>query len=179
MPGFAQEYASALYSLSREENLDPEILGEVRELKALFDGHPELVRLLSDPVISKSERQESADRIFGGRIHPYLMNLIRLTVKNGRIGSIKEILSGYIDLWYRYSGIAVAEVVSAVPLSEDQKSRLHRALESKFGGNVEMRLSVDPALIGGLKVTVGDNMADNTVRRKIDGIERHLKQTVI
>ena len=179
MSGVAKEYASALYSLSREENLEPEILGEVRGLIIIFDENPELIRLLSDPVISKAERQAAAERIFSGRVHPYLLNLIRLAVKNGRIGSVKEILSGYIDLWYRYSGITVAEVESAVPLSMEQKNRLHKALEDRFGGNVEMHLRIDPSLIGGLRVTVGDILTDNTVRHRIDGMERHLKQTVI
>ncbi len=177
MSGIAREYAGALYSLASDEGL--EFIGEIRELKKALDGNPEVLKLLSNPVIPKSERQEAAGRIFSGRIHPYLLNLIKLAVKNNRVPVIPEILTDYIALWYRYSGITVAEVETAVPLEETQKSRLHTALEKKYGGNVEMRLAVNPSLIGGVRVTVGDNLADNTVRHKIDGLDRQLKQTVI
>ncbi len=179
MAGVANEYASALYALSEEEGLEPVILGEARQLLPVFDDNPELLDILRSPAIPKDERVGLLDRIFGDRLHPYTLSCMQLMVKKGRGGLIPEVMKEYIKLWYRNSGIAVAEVTSAVPLDEKQKERLHFALEKKTGRDVETRFTVDPSVMGGVSVKIDGVLYEDTVKGRIEEMRRALKDRVL
>ena len=145
----------------------------------IFEGNPEFVTLLKTPTIPKDERTEIIDRVFGETLHPYTLSCMKLMVKKGRGGIIPDVMKEYIRLWYEKSGIAVADVTTAVPLDEKQKEKLHTALEKKTGRDVEMRLSVDPSVMGGVSVRIDGRLYEDTVRGRIDEMRRVLSDKVL
>lgn len=179
MADVATEYAEALYILSAEEKLEPEILGDARQLAVVFGENPEIVSLLKNPTLPKSERKAVVDRIFGGKLHEYTLSTLKLLIDREHGAIMPSVMSEYVRLWYKYSGIAVAEVKSARPLDENQKQRLQSALERRLGRDVEMLLSVDEALMGGVSVTVDGHCFEDTVRGRIDGLRRSLDEIIL
>ncbi len=179
MADLVKEYGKALYELSEEDGLQSVYLGEIRFIRVLFRDNPGFLRLLRAPNIPKAERMESVDRVFNGRIEPCLCSFIKLMTKRGHAAFLLACLDEYERLWYRKSGIAVAEVTSAVPLTSEQKNRLLTMLESRTGQAVEMRCSVDPALIGGLSVMIDGHLLEGSLRGRLASLREHLSETTI
>ena len=179
MADLIKEYGKALYELSEEDGQQSDYLGEIRFLRVLFHENPGFLRLLRAPNIPKTERMEAVDRVFGGRIEPCLCSFMKLMIKRGHAARIPACFDEYERLWYRKSGIAVAEVTSAVPLTSEQKNRLLARLESETGQSVEMRCTVDPALLGGLTVMIDGRLIEGSIRGKLASLREHLSETTI
>ncbi len=174
MADLIKEYGKALYELSEEEQRQSEYLGQVRFLRKLFDDTPELLTLLRAPSIPKEERMAVVDRILGGRIELYLCSFLKLMTKRGHAAHVPACLKEYERLWYERSGIVVAEVVTAVPLSSSQKSQLLAKLERHTGKSVEMRCRIDESLLGGVAVTLDGKRLEGSVKGRLDALREHL-----
>ncbi len=169
-----KEYAKALYELSDEEGLQAEFLGELRLLEGIIVDHPGLITLLAAPNISKRERCEVIDRAFSGRCHEYICSFMKLMCCRGYARAILPCFAEYRRLWYERSGIAVAEVRSAVALTTEEKNALHQKLEAHTGKSVEMHCTVDPSLIGGVSVTVDGQLLEGSVRSRLSTLRESL-----
>ena len=179
MADLVKEYGKALYELSAEAGEEPVYLGQIRLLRRLLAEEPGLVRLLRAPNIPKEERLAVIDRIFSGRLEPYLCSFLKLMTKRGHAAAIPSCLDEYERLWYENSGIAVAEVASAVPLSSEQKSRLLASLEAKTGRSVEMRCSVDPSLLGGVTIRLDGHLLEGSVKGRLLSLKERLKSATL
>ena len=179
MADIIKEYGKALYELSVEENRQSDYLGQVRYLNNLFREESDLLSLLRAPSIPKEERMAVIDRIFGDRVEPYLCSFLKLMTKRGHAASIPACLSEYERLWYEHSGIVVAEVSSAVPLTSEQKSRLLCKLEAHTGKSVEMRCTLDEQVIGGVTVLLDGKLLEGSVRGRLDTLREHLDRKTL
>ena len=175
----AKEYGRALFELAEEENIQSEVLGQARTLVSLFDENPGFIRLLASPSLTKAEREGIIDRTVGGELHSYFSAFLKLLVKRDRAKEIPDCIKEYIRLWYEESGIAVAEVRVAKPLSETQKMKLHSALEKKTGRDIEMRVTVDPSIIGGVSVKIGGELYEDTLRGRLDSVKKTLGDKIL
>ena len=119
MADTVREYGKALYELSCEEGLESEFLGELRVVSGIIAENPGFITLLSAPNIPKSERMQVIDNAFSGRIHEYICSFMKLMTKRGHSRYILPCFREYERLWYEYSGIAVADVTTAVPLTPE------------------------------------------------------------
>ena len=142
----ASRYATALLRYTEETGGGERVCAQVRRLL----DHPE-----QDP----------------GPLEPELERLIRLVVENGRLEDVKFILRSFIAMYYRSRGIQVAQLTTVVP-SEGLERKLRTMLEKQFGTQVLIETKVDPELIGGFTLEVGDYLLDASVRRQIETIRR-------
>ena len=142
----ASRYATALLRYTQETGGGERVCAQVRRLL----DHPE-----QDP----------------GPLEPELERLIRLVVENGRLEDVKFILRSFIAMYYRSRGIQVAQLTTVVP-SEGLERKLRTMLEKQFGTQVLIETKVDPELIGGFTLEVGDYLLDASVRRQIETIRR-------
>ena len=99
MAELKQEYARALFDLSKEENKEDVILADVRALKALVDGTPEYVKLMSAPNVKKEERTQLLDEAFRGKVHPYTLNFMKILVENGCFHFIGGCCDEFVKLY--------------------------------------------------------------------------------
>ena len=106
-----------------------------------------------------------------GPLEPELERLVRLLVKNGRIEDAKFILRSFVAMYYRSRGIQVVQLTTVVP-SEELEQRLRPVLEKQLGREVLIESKVDPELLGGFTLEVGDYLLDASVRRQIETIRR-------
>lgn len=161
------EYGGALFELAAEEGLAELLMPEVSGVLKILADHHGYVRLLACPTIPVAERLAALREAFEGKVHARLLTFLLLMTENRRAAFLPDALSEYRRLFRESAGIAEGCCTSAVPLTDQQKSRLHAALSRRTGKRVELTFSVDPALLGGARVTVDGKLYDGTVSEKL------------
>ena len=172
-------YAHALYDLAAEEYLTGEILGQLQALDASFSEEPAFLRLLSAPNVPKQERCNVVDKSFRGKIHPYVLNFLKLLTERGYARHFSDCRRAYEEQYNLDHGIVPVCAVTAVPLQPDQSARITQKLQTITGKTVKLCNRVDPACLGGVRLTYKDRQVDGTVRSRLDAVGKLLKNTVL
>ena len=175
----ANTYAQALYDLAKEENLGKTVLSELAVLKGVFAENPEYSKLLSAPDIPKQERCGILDQAFRGRVHPYVLNFLKILTEKGYIRHFPDCCEAYRGFYNADNGILVVKAVSAVALTQAQKLKLTEKLTATTGKQIDLQCSVDAAALGGLRLQYDGKQVDGTVKTKLDAIGKLLKNTVL
>lgn len=171
----AKEYGRALYELAVEENLEERLLAETRTVRAVFSANPAYARLLSNPELEKAQRKHLLDESLGGRIHPYLLDFLKLITERGYAWRAADFLAEYDRLYCERHGIVTAHVQSAVPLSPEQEARLREKLEKLTGKTVELSCTVEASLIGGVRLNLNNTLFEGSVRARLDDLRASLR----
>ena len=164
----ARRYAKALFSLAREENRVSEVREELARLGTLLAENAELRAVLFQPLHPVAERRavlRAVSDTLGAS--PLLHNFESFLVDQRRLVDWDEIEAEYERLADAAAGLTHARVTSAAPLSQAQRERLQRALESKSGGRVQLAVEVDPTLVGGVAAQLGDLVYDGSLRTQL------------
>lgn len=172
-------YAQALYDLAKEEHCEEQIRNELAVLDESFGSAPEFIKLLCAPNLSKDERCAVLDDSFRSMVHPYLLNCLKLLTQKGYMRQFREFCRAYKSIFNSDHGILEVSAVSAVALTEDQKTRLIQKLEQVTGNTVELLCRVDPGCLGGIRLDYEGKRLDGTVRTRLDSISNLLKNTVL
>ncbi|MBQ9437030.1 MAG: ATP synthase F1 subunit delta [Lachnospiraceae bacterium] len=168
-------YSEALFELANEQNALRDYMEELAMLQGLLKEQPEFGKLLSHPRISREEKLEVVEQTFTGQLVPELLGFLRLLVEKDRTASLEDILEGFLDKAREALKIGRVFVRSAVAMSDGQKKALEdKLLESTSFETLEMDYSVDKALIGGMVISIGDRVVDNSLRTKLYSLEREL-----
>ena len=175
----ANTYAQALYDLAKDENLGKIILEELALLKKVFTETPAYSKLLSAPDIPKQERCGVLDEAFRGKVHPYVLNFLKILTEKGCIRQFPDCCDAYRGFYNEDNGILVVKAVSAVALSDVQKQKLTAKLEATTGKTIDLQCSVDAAQLGGLRLNYDGKQVDGTVKNRMDAIGKLLKNTVL
>ena len=129
-----------------------------------------IARCIGDPNLSSRQLESLVLGVCGEQLDGAGRNFVQVLVDNDRLGVMPEIRALFEDLKREHEGILEAQITSAFALDDEQQSRLVRRLESKYQRKVSAQVSVDPQLIGGVKIVVGDKVLDATVRGKLDAM---------
>ena len=175
----ANTYGQALYDLAKDEGLGRTILEELNVLKGVFAQNPQYSKLLSAPDIPKQERCGILDEAFRGKVHPYVLNFLKILTEKGYIRQFPDCCEAYRGLYNEDNGILVVKAVSAVALSEGQERKLTEKLTAITGKQIDLQCSVDAAALGGLRLSYDGKQVDGTVQSRMDAIGRLLKNTVL
>ena len=175
----ANTYGQALYDLAKDEGLGKTILEELNVLKGVFAENPQYSKLLSAPDIPKQERCGVLDEAFRGKVHPYVLNFMKILTEKGYIRQFPDCCDAYRGLYNEDNGILVVKAVSAIALSDVQVRKLTEKLSATTGKTVDLQCSVDPAELGGLRLSYGGKLVDGTVKTRLDAIGKLLKNTVL
>ena len=176
MDPVARRYAQALTQEAQSTGQLDAADADVALLAETLDGSRELRQALTSPVVPAAKKQAVLDRLFGDKVSDLTGRFLRLLVEKQRDGQIPEILDAYRQLRDERTGTVEARVRTARPLSPDEADRLKAALEARSGKTVRMDLRVDPALVGGLVVRLGDVVYDRSVRHQLDLLRGQLAQ---
>jgi F-type H+-transporting ATPase subunit delta len=169
----ARRYAEAAFEVAlRDDELD----GWRDDLALAADmlGRPEVEPVIDNPAIPVADRQAVVARLLERRIRPGALRLVNLIVERGRADSLPRVGEQYQRLLNAYRGIVVATVTSAAPLTEDETAAVRERVEAMAGSNVDLRTRVDPALLGGLTVQVGDRLLDASIRGRLERLRAQL-----
>jgi len=129
---------------------------------------------LSDDQIPPGKRQAIVEDLLGGKATPTTVQLVSMVIGSGRGRELPAIIDRMVQRAAQSKDLALAEVRSAIPLTADQQDRLKAALANATGKTVELKVIVDPSVLGGLVATVGDKVIDDTVRSRLDQLKSRL-----
>jgi F-type H+-transporting ATPase subunit delta len=167
-------YAAALFAVARAEGTLDEVEDELFRFARSYESNDELRTALTDEMIPAARRQAIVEDLLGGRATPTTVQLISMVVGAGRARDLPAIVDRLVERAAAAKNLAVAEVRSAVPLSDDQQDRLKAAIANATGKDVSLKVVVDPSVLGGLVATVGDTVIDGTVRTHLDQLKSRL-----
>jgi len=166
-------YASALLTILRAEGntgADDEILRFAQAVEANED----LRSSLNDARIPAATRQQIVEDLLGGTASPVTTAAVSLVVGSGHANDLPAIAKALVAQVASAGGRKVAEVRSAVELSDDQKARLAESLAKATGHDIDVRVTVDPTVLGGIVTTIGDTVIDGSVRSRLAQVKSHL-----
>jgi F-type H+-transporting ATPase subunit delta len=167
-------YAEALFAVARAEGTLDEVEDELFRFSQTLQGNDELRNALTDANIPAVRRQQIVEDLLGGKASPTAVALVSMVVGTGRARQLPSIIERLVEMSAAEANKEVAEVRTAVPLTNDQRDRLAKALEDATGKQVEIKVVVDPSVLGGLVAQVGDTVIDGSVRRRLDQLKNAL-----
>ncbi len=165
----ARPYAEAAFRLAREQS-GLERWSQMLQLLEMVVQDERIARGIGDPNWTGGQLESLVLGVCGEQLDGAGRNFVQVLVANDRLGVLPAIRALFEDLKREQEGVMEAQIVSAFALDEEQQSRLVRRLESKYQRKVSAQVSVDPQLIGGVKIVVGDKVLDATVRGKLDAM---------
>jgi F-type H+-transporting ATPase subunit delta len=131
-------------------------------------------RMLANPAVPLETRYEMAEQLFGKVADTPALNLVKLMIRRGRIHELPRLAAEFRRLDNARQGITLATATSAAPLTKDEIEALTRRMEQFTGGRVELDVQVDPSLLGGVVVRVGDRLIDGSVRGRLERLRNQL-----
>lgn len=170
--GASRRYAQALFSLARDQGKLDEWFGQLQRAASLFQ-IPEAEQALTSPAVDAATKQALLDRALPDLDEP-VRRLLRILNGRGRLELVPEILSVYQRLLYEHRNVAVAQVVTAFPLSAEEQRLVAERLARYLGKQVVIEPEVDPAIIGGVVARVDDLLLDDSVRGRLARLRRAL-----
>ncbi|MGH9215255.1 MAG: ATP synthase F1 subunit delta [Acidimicrobiales bacterium] len=164
-------YAEALFGVARAEGTLGEVEEELFRFSQTLQGNDGLRNALTDASIPAARRQQIVEDLLGGKASPTTVALVSMVVGTGRARELPTIIKRLVEMSAAEANKEVAEVRSAVPLTDDQRDRLAKALEDATGKKIEVKVVVDPSVLGGIVAQVGDTVIDGSVRRRLDQLK--------
>lgn len=171
-----RRYAKALYLVACERKVDAEIYEKMKALERNFIEYPQLDESLNNPYIPFDDKASLIVSAAGvTKDDATLSDFIRLLEKNKRIGMMRAIGAAYVSIYREQHDIYSVRVASASQLSPAEDARLKKMIQSHLGGGVmEYEMSVDPSLIGGFTVSVGNEKIDASVSNELKQLRLNL-----
>jgi len=167
-------YARALFEVARAEGTLDEVEDELFRFARAYESNESLRGVLSDEAIPAGKRQAIVEDLLGADATATTVQLVSMVVGSGRSADLVPIIDALVQRASSAKNLQVAEVRSAVALSDDQQDRLKAAVANATGTQVNLKVVVDPSVIGGLVVTVGDTVIDGTVRTRVEQLKARL-----
>lgn len=168
-------YARGIFEMASGEGSLERVEAELLTVSRAFETSPELRSNLTDPQLPLDRKQAIVDDLIGGRASGLTVGVIQLLVSQGRASEIPAIASAVAGAAAASRDKEVAEVRSAVPLDESTVARIATALNRATGKDVEVKVVVDPSVIGGLVARVGDTVIDGSIAKRVDSVRQAVK----
>lgn len=161
-------YADALMSLAQAQNLTDEFGSNCADLRAMLDESPELAQILANPIVKIADKKAILGKIVGQTINPLMVNFLMILVDRRRIVNLKEICLQYQAALRKLKGTVLAEVTSAIALTDAQTQSIRDRVQSlTSASSVEIASKIDPDIIGGVIIKFGSQVIDSSLRSEI------------
>ncbi len=172
-------YGQALYALALEEGIVEKIREEIVQVNGLFEKEPDYLRLLSAANIPRQERCALVDGAFREKVHPYVLNFLKILTEKGYAKQFSSCLDAYTRQYNTDNHILPVKAVSAVALTAEQITRLEEKISALTGKKAWVENRVDPQCLGGILLDYDGTQVDGSVASRIEKIRKLLKNTVL
>ncbi|RME74879.1 MAG: ATP synthase F1 subunit delta [Planctomycetota bacterium] len=169
-----KEYAQALVELADEKGVLKEIEEDMQLFFEVLKSEPKLCFFLETPNISASEKKDLLKKVFEKKLSSLFLKFLFLVVERGRFILFSNIYDSFITIMDQKIGRLRGEVISARELSSELKQKIQTALEEKTKKKVDLQFVVNPHVIGGLLIRLGDLQIDSSLRRKLEQWKKRL-----
>jgi F-type H+-transporting ATPase subunit delta len=169
----ARRYAEAAYEIAVRDDTVETWRSELDTVGAVVEDE-NVARVLGNPGTPMQDREALVASVIGPIVSDPVRNLVMLMLRRGRIEQLPRVAEEFRRLDNARQGIVPATAISAAPLTKDEVRALVARLEQMTGAQIELDLQVDPSLLGGLTVRVGDRMIDGSVRGRLERLRNQL-----
>ena len=169
----AARYAKALLDISIDNGIIDQVANDMRHLNETQKENPELVSLFNSPIIDSTKKIAILKEVFGA-FEKSTADFVELVTKNGRESFLPLIASTFEAQLKEYKGIVPVEIVSAVALDEETKNNILTKVQTTVTGTLEVTEVIDPSIIGGFIVKMGDRRIDASVILQLNKLKQSL-----
>jgi F-type H+-transporting ATPase subunit delta len=171
----AHVYAEALLGAAEKAGQTPTVLDEFDSLVAdVLNRHPKLETILSSALISHEEKVGILDRVFGRRASPTMLNFLKVVSHHGRLDCLRAIHVQAHKLYDKVRGRVQVELTTAAPVTDELAGRIVAGMRGAVGGEPVLTRSVDPQLIGGAVLRIGDTVHDASIANQLQKIRQQM-----
>jgi len=175
----SNRYASALFEIAFEEQIYEKVKDELNFILQCFENEPQLYQLLKSPLITADEKKDIVSTVFKDRISKEVFNFIRIIIDKGREEYIDAVVKEYRILADAVKNKVEAVAITAVPMDKQDLLKLQVNLSMSSGKNVQLQNVVDPTIIGGVLVRIGNKVIDGTVKSRLANMQEQLSQILV
>jgi len=175
-PRLAARYAKSLIDLAQEKGQLEKVYADMLWLQQVCKSNRDFVNLLRSPIIKADKKGKILNAIFAGKISPLTSAFMTLLLNKEREGNLPEIATAFVEQYKQHKGISTAKLTTAVPVSEDVRQAILQKLKTeRHLQQVELDTQVDPALIGGFVLEIGDERMDSSVAFELNNIRKQFQ----
>ncbi len=166
----ALRYAKAILSLAKDKGLTDIVNNDLLLINKTISENQDLEMMLKNPIIKSSTKKTAIAQIFDKKINAITKDLINLLIENKRLSLLQVVATEYFTIYDDLKGIEVAQVTSAVPLTKDLEKKILMKVKQMSGKKVTLKNIIDPSIIGGFILRVGDKQFDSSVSNKLNSL---------
>ncbi len=163
----AHRYGGALFTLAEKDDSHSEVMADYKMVLLNLEESGELVYALNSPAVPLQVKKNILVKLFKGRINENLLKFLGLVVAKGRESDLGTIYRAYVKRVKDRQGIVVCKATFATEISEQAKEALRESVKSRVGQEVELGFEVNPDLIGGVMLQIGDKVIDLSVENQL------------
>jgi len=175
----ARRYAEAFFSIAQEANKIDDYQNELGKIIQSIQETEALREYFAHPLIPAKEKKEVANKLFAQAVSTITLNFLLLVLDKKRETYLEIIYKEYEEMADESKNIKKAELISAMAVSDEDVKTLSETLSSSTGKTIQLRLTIDPAIIGGIKIRMGDKIIDASVAKKLEMLKNNLKAAKI
>ena len=174
--GLEGRYAMALFQLSLEKKALDKVAKDMSSLEKIIAESKDLVAFLKNPVLNQKTQEKALVALSKkAKFHKLTANFLGVLVENRRLSYLGKIAPSFLQIVADHRGEVTAEIISASKLTKTQTEALRKKLKKSLGQDIAFDVTVDPGLLGGLKVKVGSRVIDNSLKTKLDNLTLAMK----
>ena len=172
-----RRYALALYEVAEQKGKVDEYLGDLREICELIENNKDFFEVIKHPQIGTKQKKKTFINIFKGKIDEELLSFLLILIEKDRILFLKEKLKEMEKINLEKLNVLQGIVKTTVPLEENEYNSLVDKLEKKYNKEVILKKEIDPGILGGIYVRIGNDVIDGTVKTRLDDLEKLMLAT--
>ena len=169
-----RRYAQALLDVAFEEKCEDEVYEQYKLFYEQMKADKQFERLITEKILSTDELKASVAKVLEGG-NTYLISFLMTLIDRNRIEEVMEMFLDFEGGYKEKKNILEAEAVTAIEMTEEQIEKVKKELGEKYGKTIVLKTSVDPSIIGGMVLYIGNEMLDASVKAKFEGLKKQLK----
>ena len=173
MEEIASVYARSLFEVAQEQGKLDEVRDQLGEFADTLDSNQEMQVFFFSPYFSTPEKEEGLDKVVTGA-EPILQNFLKLLIEKHRMPAVFRVRRSFDELWQRENKLLPVEVTSAIELDQNTVKQIGDRIAEETGQKIELSERVDPDILGGLVVRVGNSIIDSSIRARLDSLRRQV-----
>jgi F-type H+-transporting ATPase subunit delta len=170
----ARVYASSLIELGTEKKILPDLEEEIKFIAGMISDDRNFRHFLTSPGITKDAKKESIEKIFKGKLSDYMVNFIKVLIDNDRQSAIPEIYEMFTGLIDEVNNRQRVTIITSVDLDSTLKGKLTAKLKDVFKKEIILKEEIDPSILGGIIIKVGDTVIDGSLAKDLRNIKLNM-----
>jgi F-type H+-transporting ATPase subunit delta len=171
-----RRYAKSFLDLAVEKNALEQVKDDMAFILEVIEASKELRTMLKSPVINHDKKSAVLEAVIGPTVSEITNSFIKVILRKGRESQLEGIAHGFRNLYRQHHGIEEAIITSAQPLTEAQKEDIRTKLKGVTGNAIEIKEIIDPSIIGGVKIRVGDRQYNGSLAYQLEQLKRQFQE---